>query len=67
MAVITYTLMAARLRTNAAAVATAATAPVSTANITGLAELLDILAADKGHGLPPLLRSALAKVEFNPE
>ena len=67
MAVITYTALAAKLRTNAAAVATAATAPVSTANITGLAELLDILASDKGLGLPPLLKSALAKIEFNPE
>lgn len=67
MAVITYTALAAKLRANAAAVATAATAPVSTANITGLAELLDILAADKSLGLSPLLKSALAKIEFNPQ
>lgn len=64
---ITYTLLAARLRTNAAAVATAATAPVATADITGLAELLDILAADKGHGLPPLLKSTTAKAQLNPQ
>jgi len=67
LAVITYTALAAKLRTNAAAVATAATAPVSTANITGLAELLDILANTKDLGTVPLLRSALAKIEFNPQ
>lgn len=64
---ITYTALAAKLRANAAAVATAATSPVVTADITGLAELLDILAADKGHGLPPLLKSATAKAQLSPQ
>lgn len=68
MAVITYTALAAKFRANAAAVAAAGTmSPVSAANITGLAELLDILAAAKDLGTPPLLRSALAKVEIKPE
>lgn len=64
---ITYTLLATRLRANAAAVATAATSPVATADITGLAELLDILAAEKGLGTPPLLKSVTAKAQLNPE
>lgn len=55
MAVITYTALAAKLRTNAAAVATSATSPVTTANITALAELLDILAAKKGLGQSALM------------
>lgn len=63
---ITYTALAAKLRTNAAAVATAATAPVATADITGLAELLDIMAADKSSGLVPLLKSVTAKAQLNP-
>lgn len=68
MAVITYTALAAKLRTNAAAVAAAGSmSPVSAANITGLAELLDILANSKDLGTPPLLRSLLAKAEFNPQ
>ncbi len=64
---ITYTLLAARLRANAAAVATAATSPVVTADITALAQLLDILAADKGLGTPPLLKSTAAKTQLNPQ
>lgn len=64
---ITYTALAAKLRANAAAVATAATSPVVTADITALAQLLDILAADKGLGTPPLLKSTLGKTQFNPQ
>lgn len=64
---ITFTALAAKLRTNAAAVATAATAPVATADITGLAELLDLLAADKGHGSPLLQRTITAKAQLNPQ
>lgn len=64
---ITYTLLATRLRANAAAVATAATSPVATADITALAQLLDILAADKGLGTPPLLKSTTAKAQLNPQ
>lgn len=68
MAVITYTALAAKFRTNAAAVAAAGSmSPVTAANITGLAEFLEILAADKSLGLAPLLKSALAKIEFNPQ
>lgn len=64
---ITYTLLATRLRANAAAVATAATSPVVTADITGLADLLDILASNKGLGTPPLLKSTTAKAQLNPQ
>jgi len=64
---ITYTLLAARLRTNAAAAATAATSPVVTADIQALAQLLDILAADKGLGTAPLLKSTTAKAQLNPQ
>jgi hypothetical protein len=68
MAVITYTALAAKFRTNAAAVAAAGSmSPVTAANITGLAEMLDIMANDKSLGLNPLLKSALAKVELNPQ
>lgn len=63
---ITYTALAAKLRANAAAVATSATAPVVTADITGLAEMLDLMAADKGTGIIPLLKSVVAKVQLNP-
>ena len=63
---ITYTALAAKLRTNAAAVATAATSPVVTADITALAELLDILPADKGHGTAVLLKSKTAKTQLSP-
>lgn len=64
---ITYTALAAKLRANAAAVATAATSPVVTADITALAELLDILASNKGVGTTPLLKSGTAKQYLNPE
>lgn len=64
---ITYTALAAKLRANAAAVATAATSPVVTADITALAQLLDILAAEKGLGTPPLLKSTTAKAQLNPQ
>jgi hypothetical protein len=65
---ITYTALAAKLRTNAAAVAAAGSmAPVVAADITGLAQLLDILAAEKGLGTPPLLKSTTAKAQLNPQ
>lgn len=64
---ITYTLLATRLRANAAAVATACVSTVVTADITGLAQLLDILAAEKGLGTPPLLKSTTAKAQLNPQ
>lgn len=64
---ITYTALAAKLRANAAAVATAATSPVATADITALAELLDILASNKGLGTPPLIKSKTAKTQLNPQ
>jgi hypothetical protein len=63
---ITYTALAAKLLTNAAAVATAATAPVVTADIQALADLLTILAADKSLGTPPLLKSTTGKAQLNP-
>lgn len=55
MAIITYGALAAKLRANAADVASAGTmSPVTAANITALAELLDILAAKKTLGFSAL-------------
>lgn len=64
---VTYTALATRLRANAAAVATAAAGGTTAAEITALADLLDILASNKGLGLSPLLKSGTAKVQLNPQ
>ncbi len=65
---ITYTALATALRANAAAVAVSAGGgSVATATITGLAELLDTLASNKGLGLPPLQKGTLAKEQISPE
>lgn len=67
MAITTYTALAAKLRTNAAAVAAAGSmSPISAANITALAELLDILAAKKGIGQAALMScSDTTKAQLN--
>jgi hypothetical protein len=64
---VTYTALAARLSANAAAVATAAAGGTTAAEITALADLLSILASNKGLGLSPLLRSGTAKAQLNPQ
>lgn len=64
---VTYTALASRLSTNAAAVATAAAGGTTTAEIQALAELLQILASNKGLGLSPLLKSGTAKAQLNPQ
>ena len=67
MAMITYGALAAKLRTNAADVAAAGTmSPVTEANITALAELLDLMAAKKSMGQPPLIAcSDATKAQLN--
>lgn len=65
---ITYTALATALSSNASAVASAAGGgSVTASTISGLAELLQILAADKGHGTAPLLKSVTAKAQLNPQ
>jgi hypothetical protein len=65
---VTYTFLQSRLVLDAAGIATAIGGTgVTAATVTGLAEFLGILAANKGLGLPPLLLSALAKAELNPQ
>lgn len=65
---ITYTALATALIANNTAVAAAAGGGAITAStVSGLAELLQILASNKGLGTPPLLKSKNAKVEMNPQ
>jgi hypothetical protein len=61
MAIITYGAFAALLRTNQAALA-AASAPATAANYVALAELLDVLAAQKALGFSALKKCSQTTV-----
>lgn len=65
---VTYTFLASRLLLDEAGIATAIGGTGVTADtVAGLAELLQILAAEKDKGLPPLLKSGTAKAQLKPE
>jgi len=65
---VTYTALASALNANAASVAsTLGGGAIVTGTIQGLAQLLQILASNKGLGTPPLLKSTTAKEQLNPE
>lgn len=65
---VTYTFLASRLLLDPTGIATAIGGTgVTAAMVSGLAELLQILAADKGLGTAPLLKSGTAKAQLNPQ
>jgi hypothetical protein len=65
---VTYTFLATRLLLDPTGIATAiGGSGVTAATVSGLAELLQILASNKSLGTPPLLKSGTAKAQINPE